>query len=353
MIETDDTSPGWDAIDAALHRRYPGVEPVHYGTLLKWRLGGPDPLDGVSVYARDNHWHFVSYGMSELYTKESDSLDVSGWGFEFTFRVAKAADDSEPPMWAANFLQNLARYVFSSGNPFAPGHHVDLNGPISLAQPDTAIRAITFADDPELGVIDTPHGRLRFLQVVGLTLDEYATIERWDAQHLLHALAPYLPLLVTDLARGNLTDRPDVAATIEHGVRRDGSSTGSLFVQEAGWSVEKNGWRGTPTVTLTFGASAAERIARVLAARLPFGQGLHIAAPESAIAFRPGDQVTITDSGDGLVEIEVPSALFTELTTTLRPVAGTYRLPSAPNLMLRIVKSQIRAQDGSIVTEIG
>jgi suppressor of fused-like protein len=231
----------------------------------------PDPLDGISIYRRADHWHFITYGMSELYDKESDLAEETGWGFEFTFRLACADPfDTEPPMWAANFLQNLARYVFSSGNPFDVGHHVDLNGPISLSRPETAIRAITFAEDPELGAIDTPNGRVRFLQVVGLTLDEYAIIERWDARPLLGVLAPYLPLLVTDLARANLADDPRVTPAIEDGVRRDGSATGSMFVQESRWRTE-----GATTV-LTLGADTAQRIARVLTARLPFGRGLAI-----------------------------------------------------------------------------
>ncbi|MGN9909847.1 suppressor of fused domain protein [Phytohabitans sp. LJ34] len=338
---------GWDAIDGALGRIYPGVEPLHYGTVVKWRLGGPDPLDGLSVYPRDDHWHFVSYGMSELYDKESDDPDESGWGFELTFRVARGAE-TEPPVWALNFLQNLARYVFSSGNPFAPGHHVDLNGPISLAAPDTAIRAITFVDDPELGVIGTPHGRLRFLQVVGLTLEEYATIELWDAAALLQALAPHLPLFVTDLARGTLTDDPAVAAAIADGVRREGSSTGSMYVAEASW--ESGPAAGT---TLTFGANAAARVGRVLAARLPFGRGLLVDGPNGAVGFQPGERVTVTDRGEGFAEIQVPPPVLAELAGALRPVAGTYRLPSAPNLSVRIVKSRIRDPDGNIVAEIG
>ena len=39
-----DEAPGWSAIDAALQRVYPGVEPKHLGTIIGWRLGGPDPL---------------------------------------------------------------------------------------------------------------------------------------------------------------------------------------------------------------------------------------------------------------------------------------------------------------------
>ncbi|MFX7739968.1 suppressor of fused domain protein [Acinetobacter baumannii] len=42
---------------------------MHYGTVIKYMLGGPDPIDGVSVYRSENggaHWHYVTYGFSEL-----------------------------------------------------------------------------------------------------------------------------------------------------------------------------------------------------------------------------------------------------------------------------------------------
>ncbi|MEE6261323.1 suppressor of fused domain protein [Plantactinospora sonchi] len=352
--DDDDNAAGWDAIDAALERLYPGVEPQHYGTVHKWMLGGPDPLDGISFYPRPDHWHLVSYGMSELYSKETDNPEESGWGFEFTFRIARTADENEPPLWAANFLQNLGRYVFNSGNPFGPGHHLNLNGPISTERLDTLIRAAAFDTDPELGVIDTPHGQLRFLQVVGLTLDEYAAIERWDAQKLLAAMTPDLPLLVTDLARGDLTDRPGVAAAIAEGVRRDGSSTGSLFVEEAGWRTEPGDRPGEPaTTTVKVGANAADRISRVLAARLPFDRGVILQSRDSAVSFRPGDRFAVTDTGDGLVALDVPPAVLAELTDVLRPVAGTYRLASAPELVVEIVMSRIRDQEGNVVAEIG
>ncbi|GAA1377076.1 suppressor of fused domain protein [Catellatospora chokoriensis] len=347
MTEDTDEYPGWEAVDAALERLYPGVEPQHYGTLIKFMLGGPDPLDGVSFYRRDDHWHLVGYGMSELYRKEWDDPEQSGWGFEFTFRVARPAGEEEPPLWAANFLQALARYVFGSGNGFGPGHHLDLNGPVCAERADTAIRAAAFTDDPELGVIDTPHGRVRFLQVVGLTLEEYAVVEQWDAQRLLDALRPRLPLLVTDLDRGDLTSDAEVAAAISRGVRQDGSSTGALFVAEASWQREDG------VTTLTVGANAATRIGRVLAARLPFDRELYLAGPESGVRIRPGTRLALAQEADGLLDLQITPEVLAELAGLLRPVAGVHRLAAAPELTVRIVRSQIRDQSGAVVAEVG
>src|SRR5262245_16129374 len=112
-------APGWDAIEAAFRPIYGDQEPKHYGTIIRASLGGPDPLDGISAYKRDDgspHWHFVSLGLTELYSKETDDPKVSGYGFELTFRLACRPDDKDPPIWALNLLQNLARHVFQSGN---------------------------------------------------------------------------------------------------------------------------------------------------------------------------------------------------------------------------------------------
>ena len=62
---------GWDAIDEEAKRIYPGQDnPKHYASLIKWRFGGSDPLDGINVYDSGDYWHFVTYGLSELYDKE-------------------------------------------------------------------------------------------------------------------------------------------------------------------------------------------------------------------------------------------------------------------------------------------
>lgn len=81
---------GWDAITEACERIYPEQKaPKHYGTIISWQLGGNDPLDGISIYEGEDYWHFVTYGLSELYEKESENKEISGYGMEFTFKLKK------------------------------------------------------------------------------------------------------------------------------------------------------------------------------------------------------------------------------------------------------------------------
>ncbi|MEU4426685.1 suppressor of fused domain protein [Actinoplanes sp. NPDC024001] len=323
-------SPGWDAIDARLEQLYPGVEPRHYGTLHRFALGGPDPLDGISFYPRAEpqpHWHIVGYGMSELYRKESEDLDESGWGFEFTFRVARGAEDTEPPIWAANLLQNLARYVFSSGNWFEPGHHMDANGPIRQDY-DTAVTALAFAEDPELGAIDTPHGRVQFLQVVGLTADEYAAARQWDTAGLVALLAERSPLLVTDLDRPPITDDPAARAAIEAGRARDGSSLGWLMVAGFDWVAEGD------AIRLRLEEITAGSLAEAVRARLPYGRDLLLEGPGTRVLLRPAQEFAAHRPDDGTLELRLPPQAVAALPAAL--TAGTHPLPGATNLLIEV-----------------
>ncbi|GAB2683082.1 suppressor of fused domain protein [Nocardia goodfellowii] len=204
VIRVSDAS-GWAAIDDALQRLYGNSRPFHLGTKQPWALGGPDPLDGISIFTRTEpvpHWHYIGYGMSELYEKESSNPEISGWGFEFTVRVAMRAGDAQPPMWAAVLLQSLARYVCDSGKWFEAGHTMKAAGPIGGE--DSALRAMAFTLDPELGAIETPHGSVEFLQVVGLTLAEYEAARGGNGAAVLAFLGNQLPLHVTDVGRGTL-----------------------------------------------------------------------------------------------------------------------------------------------------
>ncbi|MBL3657187.1 suppressor of fused domain protein [Fulvivirga sediminis] len=204
----EDDAVGWLSMDAVTERIYPGQEPRNYGPNTRYILGGEDPLDGVSIYdsqKQQDHYHIVSYGMSNLYyDPESVKSEFSGWGFEFTFRLAPFEGDKEDPLWVAALMQNLAKYVFDSKNWFEEFHFITANGPIRL-DTNTDITAIAFIEDPELGSINTPNGKLQFLQMVGITSQEYELLskkpETTETKKLLSHLKKQNPLLITDLNR--------------------------------------------------------------------------------------------------------------------------------------------------------
>ncbi len=204
----EEDAVGWDCIDAVVEKLYPNQEPEHYGTILNYSLGGEDPLDGVSIYKSDKqqeHYHLVSYGMSNLYyDEESVGKEFSSWGFEFTFRLVPFKDDEGAPKWAVSLMQNLAKYVFNTENWFEEYHFIPTNSPIRL-NTDTEITAIAFILDPEMGKIETPHGEVQFLQMVGITTEEYEELKKKpkksEVKKLLEKLQKENPLLITDLNR--------------------------------------------------------------------------------------------------------------------------------------------------------
>ncbi|MBD3582819.1 suppressor of fused domain protein [Flavobacterium selenitireducens] len=207
---SEDDAVGWLAIDDALDTLYSGAEPRHYGPLcgLHFVAGGTDPIDGTSIYDVGNpefHRHIVTYGMSELYyDAEKDGGEFSKWGFEFTMRIRPFAEDETDPLWAVQLMNNLARYVYDSGNWFEENHFIPANGPIRL-NTDTQITGVVFALDPKLGKIVTPHGEVSFLQLVGITESEVQRLKANptapEVAKLIEELRSDNPLLITDLNR--------------------------------------------------------------------------------------------------------------------------------------------------------
>jgi len=201
-----DLGAGWAAIERAVARLAPGSETMMVMAPVPTFLGGSDPLEAVSIISRVDpipHWHYVGFGLSELYEKTGPDSEWSGWGFEFTFRLA--ATGGPPPGWPVWLLQQLARHVLRAGQGFAPGSALDLGGPISRYV-TTDLAALLFVRDPELSTIDTPHGRVQFLQAVGVHASEYRAIRRAGPESFLSVAAGRLPVFVTDLARPPLVE---------------------------------------------------------------------------------------------------------------------------------------------------
>lgn len=67
---------------------------------------------------------------------------------------------------------------------------------------DDAVRpALAFGLDPELRTIDTPHGSVAFLQLVGITADEVTAMKATTTGDVLSRIATTNPLLITSDAR--------------------------------------------------------------------------------------------------------------------------------------------------------
>jgi suppressor of fused len=346
--ESEKASPGWDAIDQALRKIYGETKPQHFAPILPAMLGGNDPLSGISAYQSRfggrEHWHFVTYGYSELYAKETDDPEVSGYGFEMTFRVIDPESSDSVPTWALSFLQNLARYVFRTGNAFASGHHSTLNGPIALER-DTALVAAAFLPDPELPPIATPNGKVEFLQVVGLTSDEYDAIKAWDTVKLLGVIADRDRALLTDLPRKSWLGEPESRRLIEAGTARDGSSMGMFYATRGSLAA-----KATPPV-LGVAANALDDLKCMMRGRLAFGRPAIIHWPGGAVELTAGEATRVREDEEGTTLVLAPTDRAAILDIPAK--RGDYPLPSG-KAVVQVIPVEIRDGEGKrVVKTIG
>ena len=171
---------GWDAITEECERRYKGQNPQHFGTLIKWNFGGNDPLDGISVYDGGDYFHFVTYGLSELYEKESENKDISGYGMEFTFKLKKDNYENEEDeiKCICNILQSIARLTFTQGEIFKPYEFLYTGQTQGIdAKMKSNITGFITIPDTVFNPIDTPNGKLIFVEFIGVTNDELLAVK--------------------------------------------------------------------------------------------------------------------------------------------------------------------------------
>ena len=204
---TDDNAPGWEVIDAEFNRLYPEQpKPLHYGTVIKYMLGGPDPLDGISVYDGGDFWHFVSYGLSELYTKECEDPEYSGYGIELTFKLKKSNNDEEEIKNGCGLLQYVARYIFQTGKVVLPEEYIYTKQTVGIdAQQKSSLTGFLTAADDLAKPLDTPHGKVDFVTLIGATDAELRSVYESETSKLeVIKLLEELGNQVTDYDRQSL-----------------------------------------------------------------------------------------------------------------------------------------------------
>ncbi|MGM9542425.1 MAG: suppressor of fused domain protein [Candidatus Limivicinus sp.] len=160
---------GWDAIMEEFTRLYP--LPEQEGERLS--SGRPD-RSYVCSFHDDNTVHFVTLGLSELFEKKSNDSDVSGLGLELTLRLKKGDHWWEEAEKTAALLRDLMLDALDSGK--APRCYRYIESPASspmtpgfLLVPDTKAREL-----------DTPNGRVSFIELVGITASELSALKNLE-----------------------------------------------------------------------------------------------------------------------------------------------------------------------------
>ena len=185
---------GWNAITNAFLTLYPEqTEPKHFAPELPYALGGDDPLDGVSAYDAGDCWHIVSYGLSELYAKESEDAELSGFGFELTLKLSKnGLSDTEAELEnIAALMQSLAELCFEQEDVISPYEYI-YTGQEQGIDTDSKSNICGFITLPdELGTIDTPNGQVSFVKLIGVTNAELKPVldGHWSVRDLADKLA--------------------------------------------------------------------------------------------------------------------------------------------------------------------
>lgn len=181
-VESPDMN-GWKAIENAFTEVYPNQDnPLHYYTIIPYSLGGNSPLDGISVYDGGDYWHFVTFGLTELYEKETDCPDYSGYGMEFTLRLKKDCydknDEENEIKCIIGILQQIAKITFETGELFEENEYIYTGQKtgIDFNQKSLLTGFITISDT-KVKSIDTPNGKVDFIEFIGATDNELVSLK--------------------------------------------------------------------------------------------------------------------------------------------------------------------------------
>jgi len=203
-------APGWDAIDRALAEIYDDQTPHQFTSKTAYELDSPSPLPAITVWARPEPkaWHFVTYGLSELFAKTSSDTQQSGLGYELTLLLARAEqEDPHPPVWALRLLQGIGQHVLSTRADFDTGQILNL-GEGMVPGVSSPLQGMICIPDPTLGKTSTPNGSLLFLRMIGLTAAEMDVLSPLDVGPMVAAIAELSPQGLTDPARSCWSQDP-------------------------------------------------------------------------------------------------------------------------------------------------
>ncbi|CAF0743281.1 unnamed protein product [Adineta steineri] len=305
MTEIGDRSyVGINNIVQACSKIYPDqLNPTQATSLVKYWLGGSECLDYISIYHNQGndtsptHWHYVTFGFSDLHgdgrvhkvASKDDPDSTSGYGFELTFRLRKAPENSnsvqEIPLWPCKLLQYLAKYVFKTGTQFRAGHHIPFGHVLpNLYSSDgnTHIHDLLITNDRQLKSFRTNLGSVEFLQLVGCFENELEAAQECNVAQIIDLFSTNRKtggtLLVTDMSRReSIFDIiPNAKQMIREKIEKEGSQLGRVLAR-CSWNVESvppndTHFRPVTSIDLTFDLDAAKIFLKILRTRLRRGK---------------------------------------------------------------------------------
>lgn len=318
-------APGSRAsIDAALDRLYPNEKDYRFG--LQADPGETEPpLAEVVVYRGAKpvpHWHYVTYGLSELGAKSSTDPKLSGFGLEYTLRLVDPSPT--PPAWPINLLRWVAAQIWLTRQPYDPAHSMNLPNPRMLETVSPGVEGLAFLADESLGTIDTPNGTVQFVNVVPLARGEFELIGRWDVKKLFAEIRMLQKDLLWRMGRKSCLDGPRAAA-ITALVEKDGSSQSVDFID---LSCDAHSLR--PDV-----ASRAV-VVRALRYRLAYGRDVRVIGSQTETKLSPGPWAF--KFGKSICEVHVPQAEARALADELDRAKGGAVISRPGGVVLRVRK---------------
>ena len=121
-----------------------------------------------------------SFGLTEIYEKETENPEYSGYGYELTFKLKKDNYENEELelKGICGILQSIARITFTRGEIFKSYEYLYTGQTQGIdTKGQSNITGFITIPDKELKSIDTPNGKVEFVEFIGVTDKELLAIQ--------------------------------------------------------------------------------------------------------------------------------------------------------------------------------
>lgn len=118
--------------------------------------------------------------MTELYEKESEDTEYSGFGYEMTLKLRKEPyeDEEGEIRCICGILQTIARITFNNGTLFNPYEYIYTGQTQGIdAGRRSNITGFICVPDTSVNTLQTTYGEVSFLELVGMTDAELKTLK--------------------------------------------------------------------------------------------------------------------------------------------------------------------------------